>query len=54
MKLVKGHYPKGISEILINKSELPSNGVYYYQLESNGNTAQKKDDCISSNIQSKY
>jgi len=42
VKLVKGHYPKGISEILINKSELPSNGVYYYQLESNGNTAQRK------------
>jgi len=42
VKLIKGHYPKGYSEININKSELPAGGVYYYQLESNGQSAQKK------------
>ncbi len=42
VKVVNGIFGKGYNEIMINRSDLPSNGIYYYQLESAGLTAQRK------------
>jgi hypothetical protein len=42
IKLVEGDYSKGYNEISINRSELQSSGVLYYQLESAEHIASKK------------
>jgi hypothetical protein len=42
IKTVEGDYSKGYNEISINRSELQSSGVLYYQLESAEHIASKK------------
>jgi len=42
IKLVEGDYSKGYNEISINRNELQSSGVLYYQLESAEHIAAKK------------
>lgn len=42
LKLIQGNYPKGYNEIKINKSDLSSAGVLYYQLETKRKTLTKK------------
>ena len=42
LKSVEGEYSKGYNEISINRSELQSSGVLYYQLESAEHIASKK------------
>ncbi|MBP7184459.1 MAG: T9SS type A sorting domain-containing protein [Saprospiraceae bacterium] len=42
IKSVAGDYKKGYNEIKLNKNELNSSGMLYYQLETKSNTATKK------------
>jgi hypothetical protein len=42
VKEMKGEFTKGYHEIVIEKSALPSQGVYYYRLETPANTATMK------------
>ena len=42
IKMVEGDFSKGYNEISINRSELQSSGVLYYQLESAEHIASKK------------
>jgi hypothetical protein len=42
IKSIEGEYSKGYNEISINRSELQSSGVLYYQLESAEHIASKK------------
>jgi len=42
VKTVSGEFTKGFHEVLIETGSLPSNGLYYYSLQTPGNTATKK------------
>ncbi len=42
LRVIEGDYAKGYNAISINKSDLPGNGMLYYQLETPTNTATKK------------
>ncbi len=42
VKMVSGEFAKGYHEVNIEASSLPSNGIFYYQLQTPGNTATKK------------
>ena len=41
VKTVRGNYQKGYNEITVNRRELPSNGVFYYQLDTDKESATK-------------
>jgi hypothetical protein len=42
VKVVNGDFPKGLSTIKLDKSELNSTGILYYQLDSKAYTATKR------------
>ncbi len=42
VKTVSGEYSKGYHELKVERSSLPANGIFYYRLETPGNTATKK------------
>ena len=42
VKEVSGNYFKGYNEVMIRRSDLPTMGVYHYQLRSETHTASKK------------
>lgn len=42
IKLIEDDFPKGYHQIAIDKSELSSNGVYYYQLDTPTKSATRK------------
>ncbi|TAK43273.1 MAG: T9SS type A sorting domain-containing protein [Saprospiraceae bacterium] len=42
VKQVKGEYAKGYNEIEINRNELGATGLFYYRLETSGNTAVRR------------
>ncbi|MBL7816000.1 MAG: T9SS type A sorting domain-containing protein [Saprospiraceae bacterium] len=42
VKVINGEYKAGFNAISINKAELRSNGVFYYSLETAGQSASKK------------
>ena len=42
VKSFNGNYSKGYNEVLLRSSDLPSSGVYHYQLRSDNNSASRK------------
>ena len=42
VKEVRGEFSKGYHEVSIEKSALPNRGIFYYRLETPGNTATRK------------
>lgn len=42
VKEIRGEFSKGYHEISVDKNSLPNRGVFYYRLETPGNTATKK------------
>lgn len=42
LRMVEGEYSEGYNEIKLNRSDLGSAGVLYYQLDAEGNRASKK------------
>jgi hypothetical protein len=42
LKRISGQFDKGINTIRLKKSDLNANGILYYQLDSEGNTATRK------------
>ena len=42
VKQVKGEIAKGYNEIEINRNELGATGLFYYRLETSGNTAVRR------------
>jgi hypothetical protein len=42
VKEVRGEFSKGYHEISIERGTLPNRGVFYYRLETPGNTATRK------------
>ena len=42
IKAIQGQYKSGYNSVTLTTDDLPSSGVYYYRLESNGFMASKK------------
>jgi hypothetical protein len=42
VKLVKGEFAKGYNEVEIDRNELGATGLFYYRLETSGNTAVRR------------
>ncbi|MCF8250440.1 MAG: T9SS type A sorting domain-containing protein [Saprospiraceae bacterium] len=42
VKTVNGEFSKGYHELKVDRSNLPANGIFYYRLQTPGNTATKK------------
>jgi hypothetical protein len=42
VKQVKGEFAKGYNEVEISRDELGATGIFYYRLETSGNTAVRR------------